>query len=74
MSDAEHTPIDRPILLSDLNGVKRVMHNVETVQLAMFEEFKGFRDRMRLALATCIGCALISLASAVVTVIARVAP
>jgi hypothetical protein len=72
MSDAEHTPIDRPIMLSDLNAMKRVLHNVETVQLAMFEDFKNFRDRIRLATATCIGCAVVSLASAVVTVMARV--
>ncbi len=71
MSDAENTPVDRPILLSDLNAMKRVLHNVETVQLAMFEDFKAFRDRIRLATATCIGCAFLSLASAVVSIVAR---
>ena len=71
MSTTEVTPTDRPILLSDLNSMKSVLHNVESVQLTMFEDFKSFRDRLRYAMATCIGCALISLASAVVTVVAR---
>lgn len=36
----ESTPIDRPLLLSDLNDIRRCVHNIESVQLRWYEESK----------------------------------
>lgn len=68
MNDAEQTPVDRPIMLSDLNDIRRAVHNAETHTLAMHSEFQSFRDRMRIGVGVCIGCALVSVASAIASV------
>lgn len=63
MTQDEFTPTDRPIMLSDINAIRKAVHRSETATLAMYSEFQSVRTRLRWSLATCIICAVVCLAS-----------
>lgn len=68
MSDENFTPVDRPIMLSDLNAIKVAVQNTEAVQRKMYNEFKAYRDRVRYPVAVCVVSALVCLVSLFVRV------
>ena len=70
----EKTPIDRPLMRSDLNDVRAAMHDVSQKTLAMYTEFRGVRGQLRAYVAICLACAFLSLVSAVVSVVAAASP
>lgn len=70
MSEAENTPIDRPLMRSDLNDVRAGMHDVSQKTLEMYAEFCGVRRQFRTYVAICVGCCFFCLVSAVVTIAA----
>jgi hypothetical protein len=74
MSDAENTPIDRPLMRSDLNDVRAAMHEVSQKTLEMHNEFRGVRGQLRTYVAVCVACTFLCLVSAVVSAVAAAAP
>jgi len=74
MSEDESTPIDRPLMRSDLNDVRQAMHDVSQKTLAMYNEFRGIRGQLRTYVAICIACAFLSLVSAAVSAVAVASP
>lgn len=73
-ADAETTPIDRPLMRSDLNDVRAAMRDVSDKTLAMYNEFRGVRGQLRTYVAICVACAFLSIVSAVVSAVAAAAP
>lgn len=72
--DSERTPIDRPLMLSDLNDIRLIVHNIESVQLRWYEESKEIAGRVgRLERRVWLP-AVVSVAAAILAVIARFAP
>lgn len=45
-SDAEQTPIDRPLTRGDLNDVRRIVHNIAERQIAMFQDIEQIKEVM----------------------------
>jgi hypothetical protein len=74
MSQDENTPIDRPLMRSDLNDVRAAMHDVSQKTIAMYDEFRGIRGQFRTYVAICVACTFLSLVSAVVSAMAAAAP
>lgn len=72
--DDDFTPIDRPLLLSDLNDIRRCVHNIESVQLRWYEESKALTARVGRLEAKLWLPAIVSIAAAAIAVLARVAP
>ena len=68
MSEADQTPVDRPIMLSDLNEIRRACHNAETHTLRMYSDFSKFRVRIGGALGVSVVCAIVCVISAIVSV------
>lgn len=69
-TEAEITPVDRPLMLSDLNGVRHAMRDVSQKTLTMYGEFCGIRGHLRTYVAICAVSALVSLMAAAVSVAA----
>jgi len=64
----ENTPIDRPLMRSDLNDVRQAMHEVSQKTLEMDNEFKGVRGQLKTYVAICVACTFLCLVSALVTI------
>jgi hypothetical protein len=69
--DAEVTPIDRPLMRSDLDAVRRSMHEIQQFQIRVYEESKRAQSQPRMMAAICIACVFTCLASAWSTIAAR---
>ncbi len=66
MSESDVTPIDRPLMRSDLDGVRRAMHNLEQLAVRHYTEATATRRETRVLTAVCVvsavfsaGCALL---------------
>ncbi len=60
MSDSDVTPIDRPLMRSDIDGVKRAMHSLEQLAVRHYSEATATRREGRILTAVCVGSALFS--------------
>lgn len=80
MTDATKTPIEKlspyEQILLDLNlqkftldAIKTAVHSTETTQLSMYEQMKRDSSRLRLAVATCVTCAVVCLLSTLGTLV-----
>lgn len=74
MTEADNTPVDRPLMLSDLNDVRRGVHDISQKTLAMYDEFRGVRGQFRTYVAICVACAFLCVASAVASAVAAAHP
>ncbi len=63
MSD-DMTPTERPIMLSDLNRVRRTVQEIATVQVAIYEELKRGRTWPPVLTVVCLVSAAISVGCA----------
>lgn len=66
----DFTPTDRPIMLSDLNAIKKAVHRSEQATVSMYTEFRGMRDRLWYSLGFALFCAVASFACAAVALAA----
>lgn len=69
----DFTPIDRPLMRSDINDVKEAVHNIGTYTLEMYNEFRGVRSQLRTYVAICAACTFFSVVAAVVSVVSTAA-
>lgn len=73
-SDADLTPVDRPLMLSDLNDIRRCVHSIETTQLRWYEESKALTSRVARLEQRIWLPALVSVVAAALAVLARLTP
>lgn len=73
-TEAELTPVDRPLMLSDLNDIRRIVHNIESIQLKWYEESKRLTRRVEALEQRVWLPALVSVVAATLAVLARVMP
>ncbi len=66
MNDSDVTPIDRPLMRSDLDAVRRAIHEIQQFQINVYEESKAARREPRILVAMCCLCALVCVVSTVV--------
>jgi hypothetical protein len=69
----DFTPIDRPLMRSDLNDVREAVHNISQNTLAMYNEFRGARGEFRTYVAICAACTFFSVVAAVVSIVSTMA-
>ena len=74
MPDDDFTPVDRPLMLSDLNDIRRIVHNIESVQLRWYEESKKLTLRVAALEQRVWLPALVSVVAATLAVLARLVP
>lgn len=73
-SESEMTPVDRPLMLSDLNDIRRIVHNIESVQLQWYEENKKLTVRVTALERRVWLPAVVSIVAAALAVLARLTP
>ena len=67
MSDATETPIDRPIMLSDISALRQAIHGLQDQQLKIYQQIKHLDQRpteIRVLAAVCVGAAMVCLGCA----------
>lgn len=74
MPEEDFTPVDRPLMLSDLNDIRRSVHNIESIQLRWYEESKKLTSRVTALEQRLWLPAIISIGAAALAVLARVVP
>lgn len=65
LEDAIVTPIDRPLMRSDLDAVRRSIHRIETFQIKIYEGSKRSDRAPKMMATICFACALVSIGCAV---------
>ncbi len=65
-NDSEVTPIDRPLMRSDLDAIRQAMYRFEQRQVTMHSALSAKATEPRLMAIVCFCCALISIGCAVV--------
>jgi hypothetical protein len=71
MSDEELTPVDRPMMRSDLNDVRDAVHRLSQTVLDGYNEARRARAEPRVLTVACLVCALVSIGSAIVSLETR---
>ncbi len=67
MSEAENTPIDRPLMRSDLNDVRQAVHALSETVLGGYYT----RRESRLLTVACLVCTIVSIGCAITSLSAR---
>ncbi len=62
----EVTPIDRPLMRSDIESLRTAVHGLQSQQLQIYEGIKRAQTEPRLMAVVCFVCALVSIGCAVV--------
>lgn len=73
MSD-EFTPVDRPLMRSDLNDIRAIVQNISERQLEFHAEMRGLTGRVTALEKRLWLPALVSIVAAAFAVLARIAP
>jgi hypothetical protein len=68
VSDDDFTPIDRPLMRSDLDGVRRAMHNLEQLAVRHYSEATATRREGRVLAIVCVACAVFSFGCAMAVI------
>lgn len=62
--ESEVTPIDRPLMRSDLDDVRKAVHHLQGLAIKSYNEAKAARAEPRFLAAVCVICAVVSVSCA----------
>lgn len=79
--EEQRTPIERPLLRSDLNEVREIVHKMDTMLVSWYEENKRWREQSDQLLVRVVKIerqlwlpALISVVAAALAILSRITP
>ena len=77
MSSEELTPVDRPLMRSDLNDVRQAVHEISEKTIKMYDatmaataEMSAARSTFRVYVTLCVFASFLAIGGAVVSVVA----
>lgn len=73
-TEDDRTPIERPLMRSDLNEIREIVHSIQTIQIAWYKESKELAGRISRLERRVWLPAVVSIAAAALAVLARVVP
>jgi len=74
MNDSEVTPIERPLLRSDLNEIRDIVHSISERQLAFHADVKNLTERVSKIEQHLWLPAVVSIVAAALALLARLTP